>query len=314
MTQPDPNTKSDAAESGDAWRIALCAFNLALGGQSPAAFVAGVDARLTRAREEGARLLVLPEYVSEAFLAWKPEGLPVTGELAFMAEEGARILPSLEALVARHGIGLVAGSMPVPDGKGGFFNRAHVLLPDASSFVHDKLALTPFELEADGWLLTAGGELGVFEHEGLRIAVLICLDVEMPALSVLLAGLKPDLLIVPSMTSNLAGYSRVFGCARARAVELMAAVAACGCVGVAEGATQPASNVSGASLFLPCEPTLGYTGIGGEIAATDGMDGEEPFLVADVPIAEIRRLRSGEAEVWPGAWSARDVIVKGNDG
>lgn len=293
-----------------AFRIALCAFNLASGGSTPAAFVAGIDARLTRAREEGARLLVLPEYLSEACLAWKPADLPVTGELAFMAEEGERILPSLEALVARHQVALVAGSMPWPDGKGGFFNRALVLLPDGRRIVHDKLALTPFELDPESWLLTPGTDLAVFEFAGLKMAVLICLDVEMPALSCLLARNAPDLLVVPSMTSNLAGYSRVFGCARARAVELMAAIAVCGAVGVAEGATQPASNVSGASLFLPCEPTLGYTGIGGEIAATDGEDGSEPFLVADVPVGEIRKLRAGGAEVWPGNWSAADVTLR----
>ncbi|MCA1240881.1 nitrilase [Stappia stellulata] len=296
----------------DSFRLALCAYNLSTGGASRDAFLAGIATRLERARNDGARLLVLPEYLSEAFLAWKPAGLLPTEELAWMAGEADALLPALKDLVARHGITLLAGSMPwpAPGGEGGYVNRAFALLADGREVVHDKLALTPFEKDPETWLLTPGAHVPLFEIEGVRMAILICLDVEMPALSCLIAQDAPDVLLVPSMTSSLAGYHRVFGCARARAVELMSAVAVCGVVGAAPGTTQNDTNVSGAALYLPCEPSLGYTGIGGELPPVDGMAGEEPYLVVDVPVGEIRNLRAGGAEVWPGAWSAAGMSLQ----
>jgi predicted amidohydrolase len=300
---------TDQTASPDTFRLALCAFNLANGGPSRETFLAAVDARLARARSEGAALLVLPEYLSEAFLAWRPEGLEPTSELAFMAGEAEALLPDLRAMVMRHGVALVAGSFPWPNGKGGHVNRAIALLPDGRETRHDKLALTPFELDRDSWYLTPGDRVVRFEFAGLSMMVLICLDVEMPALSCLIARDAPDLLIVPSMTSSLAGYHRVFGCAKARAVELMCSVAVCGVVGAAPGTTQNDTNVSGAALYIPCEPSLGYRGVAGEIAPVDGTRGEEPFLVADVPVAAVRALRAGGAEVWPGNWSAANVTL-----
>ncbi|WP_208976991.1 nitrilase-related carbon-nitrogen hydrolase [Stappia sp. ES.058] len=292
------------------FRLALCAYNLCSGGASRDAFLAGIDARMARAKTDGARLLVLPEYLSEAFLAWKPDGLLPTQELGWMAAEARALLPHLNDLVAKHDISLLAGSMPwpAPDGADGHVNRAFALLADGREIVHDKLALTPFEMDPETWLLTPGAQVPLFE--GVRMAMLICLDIEMPALSCLIARDAPDVLLVPSMTSSLAGYHRVFGCAKARAVELMGAVAVCGVVGAAPGTTQNDTNVSGAALYLPCEPSLGYTGIGGELQPVDGMAGDEPFLVVDVPVGEIRNLRAGGAEVWPGAWSAAGVSLR----
>src|SRR3546814_7527676 len=65
----------------------------------------------------------------------------------------------------------------------------------------------------------------------------------MPALALRLAPLDPDLILVPSMTAKLSGYSRVFSCAKARAIELLCAVAATGVIGRAPGSTQNPTNV-----------------------------------------------------------------------
>ena len=114
------------------------------------------------------------------------------------------------------------------------------------------------------------------------------------------------------MTYNAAGHARVFGCAKARAVELMAAVACTSVVGASPGTTQNDQNIGGNAVFIPCEPDLGYTGVLLETSPTDGRSGEEPFDIVDVPVATIRRLRSAGAEVWPGAWDAtRSATAEG---
>ena len=94
------------------------------------------------------------------------------------------------------------------------------------------MALTPNERNAEGWLLRPGDTVTVMNWNGWRVATLVCLDIELPALAAKLAPLDLDLILVPSMTERLSGSSRVFGCAKARAVELMCAVAATGAVGM----------------------------------------------------------------------------------
>lgn len=290
----------------DAFRIALWSVNLGVTSATMADWLHRVEERVREARVKGARLLLLPEYVSECFLAWKPAGLAATEEIAWMAGQAPEAAEGLRRIVERHGVSLVAGSMPWA-AEGGHVNRTVALLADGRTIRFDKLCLTPQEQDKESWDLVPGGRLSVFELEGVRIALLICLDIEMPALSGLLAPARPDLVLVPSMTSQLSGYHRVYGCAKARAVELMASVAVCGTVGAARGTTQCPTNVSGAALYVPCEPELGFTGVAAEHPPVDGKGGEEPFLVADVPVATVRRLRKGGAEVWPGAWSAAHI-------
>jgi predicted amidohydrolase len=290
------------------YKIALCSLNLGFSPETPDGFARHLDALMEKARGEGARLVMFPEYAIEAALAFKPEGLPPTGEIAFMADAGAELLEEVRELPQKHGLSLLCGTMPVRSADE-FTNTAVLLTSDGRDIRQDKLCLTPGEQDAESWMLTPGTALRVFELDGIRMAILICLDIEMPALSCRLAAENIDLLLVPSMTEMLSGYHRVFGCAKARAVELMTAVAVCGTVGAARGTTQMPTNVSGAALYLPCEAEFGFNGIAGELPPTGGTAGEEPFLMTAVPVGALRQLRSGSAEVWPGAWSADHIRI-----
>lgn len=289
--------------------LALWATNLSTPLNGLGAWAAHVDAKMAEAAAAGARLLVLPEYAAEAWLSFKPEGLAPDREIAWMAEQAPAALALLRDLPARHGIGLLAGTMPWETEKG-FTNRAWLLLPDGREIAQDKLSLTPGEQEPDNWNLVPGDRLHVVEWEGLKVATLVCLDIEMPALSLKLAPLNPDLILVPSMTGKLSGYSRVFGCAKARAVELLCAVGACGTIGRAPGSTQNPTNVSACALYLPCEPSLGMNGVLEAIPPLAEHEGDGPLLFAhDIPFAEIRRLREAGAEVWPGTWQADHITL-----
>jgi predicted amidohydrolase len=159
--------------------------------------------------------------------------------------------------------------MPVADGKGGFLNRAHLFLPDGREIIQDKLCLTPAERDPAAWFLETGTEVTVVEWEGLRFATLICLDIELPALAARLAPLDLDLILVPSMTSKLSGFHRVFGCARARAIELMTTVCAVGAIGVPERLTRRESNTSAACRLSAVRGGAGiYRCSGGAVADT----------------------------------------------
>ena len=301
------------ASSRETATVALWAVNMATPLRNIDEWLAGVEAKLAEAAAAAADILAIPEYVGEQWLQYAPTGLPADQEIDFMAAEGKKALSTLSELAVKHGVALLAGSFPVaatgrdPNGPP-HVNRAHLFLPDGRKVVHDKLSLTPSEMDPAGWNLNTGSRITLIEWNGLRLAMLICLDIEMPALSVALSqhALQIDLLLVPSMTEKRSGYHRVFDCAKARAVELQTAVCVVGCIGSIPSGTRP--NYSGAAVYLPCEEAFGYDGRFAEIAGEAETQADGPLLIArDIPVADLRRMREGGAEVWPGAWSAGHV-------
>ncbi|MTI46125.1 putative amidohydrolase [Roseibium hamelinense] len=293
------------------YKIGLWSMNMGFAPASVQAFADHIERRMEDTASAGGRLLVMPEYAVEAALSLKTEGLKPTEEMAFLCHVGHSLKTAVRHLPEQTGVSLLLGSMPVKR-QAGFTNTALLLTSDGREISQDKLCLTPGEADPDSWTLVPGTELQVFDLDGIKTAILICLDVEMPALSSLLAKADIELLLVPSMTERLAGYHRVYGCAKARAVELMCAVAVCGTVGPAKGTTQNETNVSGAALYLPCEEELGHAGIGIDLPPTGGTHAYEHFSVASVPIDTLRKLKAGEAEVWPGAWTADHVRLTKN--
>jgi predicted amidohydrolase len=301
------------ANPSDILSVALWAANLAAPVNGVDAWVENIDEQMRQAAKAGARLLMMPEYAAEQWLSFAPRRLEASEEIPWLASRSEAVLSALKPLPARYGIALLAGTMPVKTGPGRegappYVNRAHLLLPDGRVVVHDKLCLTPPEKDPDGWDLSAGDTVTVVEWEGLRIATLVCLDIELPAIAARLAALAPDLILVPSQTETLAGVHRVFGCARARATELFAVVCAVGCVGAVETGQPRGGYVSGAAVYLPSDAAIGHTGVWDEMPPVDKSSGPGPVLIArDIPLGRIRDFRREGAEVWPGAWDAGHV-------
>ena len=264
------------------------------------------DAKLRDASRAGASILIAPELISLSWMGFAPS-MPIADEPGWLAREAKRALPALRDLSREHGVALVPGSMPYPAADGrGCVNRAFLITPGGGVHHHDKLELTPSERTVGKWTLERGADVRVYEWNGLRIAVLICLDVQLTRVIARLAGHDVDLLVVPTATNDLAGYHRVFDCAKARAVELQCAVAAVGLIGVSGSE----SYVGGASVYLPCEPSLGESGVVSSAGPFSAESTQEIFtIVPDVPFHEIRRIRHGaaEARAQPARWTGRHV-------
>jgi len=290
--------------------LALWATNVALPLADLDAWLAAVDLRLAEAAAAGAELLLMPEYACMQWLSFAPEQVRSDQEIAWMARQAVLALPELDGLARRHGVALLAGTMPVARADG-YQNQAQLLLPEGRRLTQTKLCLTPSELRPDDWCLAPGDTLHVGVWRGLRLAIVVCLDIELPALAARLQHQDLDLILVPSMTGRLSGYHRVAACARARAIELFTAVATVGTVGTLVRQGKPEPNVAGAAVYLPCEAALGTSGIAGSLDPLAEAEGPGPLLlVPDIPIARIRRLREGgAAEAWPGPWDAGHVRV-----
>jgi predicted amidohydrolase len=288
----------------DELSVALWATDMALAPSSAAQFLDFARAQGERARDAGATLLVMPEYVCEAWLTYADPQLPETDEIAWMAEQARDILPALAAMARELDLAVLAGTVPSRSEPGGFRNRAHLFLPDGRVHRQDKLSLTPDERDPKAWMLEPGDRLGVVSWRGLRLAVVVCLDIEQPALAARLQGLDLDLVLVPSDTGLASGHARVFGCAKARAVELYCTVAAVGGVGaIPLSPTRP--NVAGAAVYLPCEAAFGCSGVLADTGPRSAGQGSDDLLiVSDIPVGRIRTERSRGGEVWLGPWSA----------
>ena len=297
--------------------VGLWAVNLEPPATSLDGWAALVETRMAEAQAAGAQLLVLPEFACAQWLSFAPVGLPLDQQVPWLASLTELALDSLGPLPARYGLALLAGTMPVAvtDPGGGppaHVNRAWLLTPEGGRHGQDKLCLTPSERNPHGWLLTPGTTVEVITWRDLRIAVVVCLDVELTSLWARLATLDLDLILIPAKTDLLSGYYRVFGCAKARAIELQTVVCAVGAVGTPLGDPAVDTVVGGAAAFQPCEAALGYTGVAAALEPHAAAAGLSPMLYAQqLPVGECRRLRHGgaEAEVWPGAWSAEHITI-----
>jgi len=290
--------------------ISLWAYNLGYKISSIQEWLEIVDQGAMQAIANKSDLLVLPEYISEHWLTFMSDNIPLSGEIEWMAGQALVAFPQVQKIADKYNLSILAGSVPASDGIGGFNNRAYLYRPGGTEpIIQNKLCLTPNEKNPDGWCLTPGNDIQIIDFDGVKIAIVICLDIELPALSAYLAkhAAELDMILVPSMTERLSGYSRVFGCAKARAVELQIVVCAVGVIG-ATPLTPPRPNVSGASVYIPCEELLGNTGILHAIDPRGDDTGYGPILHAtDIPIAKIRNIRENLAEVWPGAWTSESL-------
>ncbi|MCI2260378.1 carbon-nitrogen hydrolase family protein [Xanthomonas indica] len=256
---------------------------------APADFAAFADkqaALLGEAAQAGARLAVLPEYLSLELAA------------TFGAEVSARLPASLAAIQALHApymrlfadlarrlrLHVVAGSFLLAHGQGRYRNRAYWFTPDGGHGWQDKLQLTGFE-KATG-LIDGGEALKVFEAEGVRAGVAVCYDSEfpLPVRAQYEAGAR--LLVVPSCTDTEAGATRVrVGCL-ARALENRIFVAQSVTAGVAEWSPALDVNTGEATLYAPMDAGFPADGI---VAQTRG---EQVWAIAELDFAAFEASRA----------------------
>ncbi len=258
------------------------------------------ESQVRAAAEQGTDIFVMPEYVSDAWLSFAPPEAVQPDAEPWQAVQGMRFLAAMQDMAARYGMMIVAGTFCVPLEDGTWRNRCHVFLPDGSLQVQDKLHLMPDERATAG--LEEGDAIHLIEWNGLRIAIVICLDIQIPgAVHTLLQDEQPDLVIIPSMTIRQSGFNRVFTCAAARAVELHCPVFVMGGVGSHAGRGYTETNVSGAALFIPCEVAFGMDGKRDSVGPFAEMEERNGclFVAQDVPVYACHAARESErCEAW----------------
>ncbi|MCB2116516.1 MAG: carbon-nitrogen hydrolase family protein [Rhodobacteraceae bacterium] len=249
-----------------------------------------IDEWVAEAASAGADLLVFPEYGAMELASLG--GKTVAADLEGALREVDRHRPAMEAMHARlsahYGVHVLSASGPVYDvAHAGErpVNRASLFGPEGLIGHQDKAMMTRFERE--DWNVVAGQGLQVFDTKLGRIGILICYDSEFPLLGRALAEAGIELLLVPSATEALAGFTRVRVGAMARALENQMVAVHAPVVGKAPWCVGMEENTGRASIYGPPDRGFPPTGIFAE-----GELGAPGWVYAEVDLAKVADVRA----------------------
>ncbi len=252
---------------------------------------AAYEAKLTdwvgRAVGQGADLLVFPEYGAMELASLG--GAEVAADLERALHEVARWRAAADGvhlrLAVAHGVHILGASgpvFPVPGGRP--VNRATLYGPGGIVGHQDKQIMTRFEREI--WFVEPGAGLRVFDTPLGRIGVLICYDSGFPLLARRMVEAGAEVLLVPSCTDSVAGFTRVRVGAMARALENQCVTVQAPTVGLADWCPAVDENVGRAAIYGP--PDRGFPETG--ILAETGLNAAG-WAVAAVDLAKVHAVR-----------------------
>ncbi|MFC3815975.1 carbon-nitrogen hydrolase family protein [Lysobacter sp. GCM10012299] len=248
---------------------------------------AGKQARwLDEARQQGAQMAVLPEYLALELGAMFDEATrsDLHASLAALQAWHRPWLELFSRLARERHMHVVAGTFLLDLGRGRYRNRSYTFAPDGSHVWQDKLRLTGFEKAAG--VIESGDELKVFETGPVRSAVAVCYDSEFPLPVRAQCEAGARLLVVPSCTDTQAGATRVrVGCL-ARALENRCFVAQSVTAGEAPWSPALDANTGEAALIAPMDVGLPHDGM---IVQTRG---DQHWAVATLDFAALEASRA----------------------
>ena len=257
--------------------------------QAPADFAAFAErqaAVLGAAAAQGARVAVLPEYLSLELAATFDAGTQADLHASLAAIQRYREdwLALYARLAASLDMYVVAGTFLLAHGDGRYRNRCDVFAPQGMHLWQDKLQLTGFEKGLG--VIEGGDALKVFDLDGVRTGVAVCYDSEFPLPVRAQAEAGARLLLVPSCTDTEAGATRVrVGCL-ARALENRVFVAQSVTAGEAPWSPALDINTGEAAVFAPMDRGFPADGVVAQTA------GDQAWAIADLDLDALDRSRA----------------------
>ena len=234
---------------------------------------------------QGADLVVFPEYGAMELASLGGRG--VAADLEAALHEVARHGPAVDALYTalsrRFNTLILGASAPCFVGSRPV-NRATLYGPSGIIGHQDKQIMTRFEREI--WNVVPGQGLRPMDTDLGRIGVVICYDSEFPLLARHLVEQGAEVLLVPSCTDSLAGFTRVRVGAMARALENQCVTVHSPTVGLCDFCPAVDENVGAAALYGPPDHGFPPTGILAETPLN-----QPGWACAEVSLDAIRAVR-----------------------
>ncbi len=257
--------------------------------QAPADFAAFAErqaATLGVAAAQGARVAVLPEYLSLELAATFDAGTQADlhASLAAIQRHRDDWLALYARLAASLDMYVVAGTFLLAQGDGRYRNRCDVFAPQGAHLWQDKLQLTGFEKGLG--VIEGGDALKVFDLNVVRTGVAVCYDSEFPLPVRAQAEAGARLLLVPSCTDTDAGATRVrVGCL-ARALENRLFVAQSVTAGEAPWSPALDINTGEAAVFAPMDRGFPADGVVAQTAD------DQVWAIAELDLDALDRSRA----------------------
>ncbi|MDB2705114.1 carbon-nitrogen hydrolase family protein [Pseudomonadota bacterium] len=255
------------------------------------------------AAEQGAKLLVFPEYASMELASLFGEDVykELNQQLYAMQSVYAQWKELHCELAREFNVIILGASFPVLQDDGSFRNRANLFGKNGLIDYQDKLIMTRFENEQ--WLIKGTNEIKVINTEIGKIAINICYDSEFPLIAHQQVAAGANIILVPSCTDTEAGFHRVrIGC-QARALENQCYVVQAPTFGNAAWSEAVDVNTGRASVYTPADYGFPDNGL-----LIEGSTNKEEWVYADLDLAEIARVRQ-EGQVFNYRdWALQDEL------
>lgn len=250
---------------------------------NPTEFWDRVRALVSRAANQGSKVIQFPEYFSLSWLLSLHEH-NFSASLDGFATYAQEFHNQFKLLSKEFDMAILAGTVPVlHDGRR--VNRAYIYLPNQEPLSQDKQNMTRFEDEE--WTVAKGqASYTVFEWQSVRWGVAICYDVEFPEYVRGLVSHDVDVILVPSCTDDVHGYWRVRHCSEARAVESQSYVVMSSIVGGDPNHPEINYHHGAAGFFTPCDVEFPEGGV-----LLTGSVNQEDVHVAELDFDKLKRVR-----------------------
>lgn len=253
-------------------------------------FILALQKHILFAKDSHAQLIVFPEYLTASLLAIHPDWTHWT----------MPFLQSLQTLAQKNQIAIVAGTHLLKNNSA-WQNASFFVSPSGNVITQTKIHPTPFEEKR--YALQSDHTLQIIETPFGKIAILICYDIEFPALAQFAAQQDVDILCVPSFTDDEAGFHRVSLTARARAIENQLYVVHSTLVGGLTHQRDFEQACGKAAIYSPCD--IGFPSHG--IIAESHWN-QDFCLVAELDLKKLKENRKN-GSVLPRQYWFKDSSI-----
>jgi predicted amidohydrolase/ribosomal protein S18 acetylase RimI-like enzyme len=252
--------------------------------------------------------VVFPELLTSPLMGADPVRRPAEAVRA-LARLTPRYLEYFSGAAVKYNVNIIGGSQFTLARQDRLLSVSYLFRRDGTIEQQPRLHVTHDEMR--WWGLDEGQDLGVFDTDRGRVAILSSYDVQFPELARLAAGRGAMILFVPFATEDRGGYLRVRYCCQARAVENDVFVVAAGTTGNLPFVAHADTHYAQSGIFTPIDYAFARDGIAGE--STPNI---ETLVIADVDLERLRRHRY-EGSVQPWSDRRKDlyrVVWKGGTG
>jgi predicted amidohydrolase len=278
-------------------------------------FLEHIESVVDDAARAGGEVIVLPELVTTGLLATHPRAQRLT--VAELEDAYRAVFPEydeaygerLRVLATGKGVWIAGGSNWRRAEDGTHRNTAFLAHPDGRLDRQDKLHLTPPERDLG---TTPGERLMIATIGSVRVAILICADIEFPELTRHLACNGVELVLCPSLTWNTRGTNRVRYSSLVRAFENQLFVATAPMIGSADLPQDRPLRCKG-QAFVACPNDRVFGRNDGVLATTD-RPGEEAVTVARLDFEQLAASRAnpeppGLANIRPELYARLEKVT-----